>query len=517
LPSAGEQPYVRLLTARFNGDSIQFILPAERHRLDVVLSGPWRCARASFSWRAIPRMGTYAGAFTSAPMIMDQRSAVNASSIPTAGGGVPSSGASRPAGAKLSNWAGNVEFGAERVHFPESVEQVQSVVRRARKVRALGLGHSFSRIADCAGDLVSLRRMNAVVALNAAASTVTVQAGISYGELAAYLHANGHALHNLPSTPHVSVAGACATATHGSGLGNGNLATAVSAIELVDGAGEVVTLSRGVDGDAFQGAVVALGGLGVVTKLTLDIQPTFDVTQTVYRDLAMGELEDHFHAIVSSGYSVSLFTDWARKNVGQVWIKRRVGDGGPAPGTDFHGARPATRNVHPVDGQPVENTTEQMGVPGPWHERLPHFRMGCTPSVGQELHSEYFIPLEHAVHAIRAIQALHERLAPHLFVSEIRTVAADALWMSPCYGRACVAVHTTWKPEWEQVARLLPLMEEALAPYQAVPHWGKLFAMQPATLRSRFSRLPDFRGLLGRYDPEGKFRNDFLDRYVHSA
>ncbi|HEX2077193.1 MAG TPA: FAD-binding protein [Longimicrobium sp.] len=448
---------------------------------------------------------------------MDESSALDPSSIPAVGGGFPSFGGSRPAGAKPANWAGNVEFGAERVHFPESVEQVQSVVRRSRKVRALGWGHSFSRIADCAGDLVSLRRMNGVVGLDPVASTVTVQAGISYGELSAYLHANGHALHNLPSTPHVSVAGACATATHGSGLGNGNLATAVSAIQFVDGAGEVVTLARGKDGDAFQGAVVALGGLGAVTALTLDVQPAFDVAQAVYRDLAMGELENHFHAIVSSGYSVSLFTDWAGNKVNQVWIKRRAGDGGPAPGSDFHGARPATRNVHPVEGHPAENTTEQMGVPGPWHERLPHFRMGCMPSIGRELHSEYFVPLEHGIHAIRAMQALQERLAPHLFVSELRTVAADGLWMSPCYGRACLAVHTTWKPEWEHVIRLLPLMEEKLAPYEAVPHWGKLFTMRPAALRSRFARLPDFRALLARYDPGGKFRNDFLDRYVHPA
>lgn len=444
-------------------------------------------------------------------MIMDESRAPDPASIPAAEGG------SRPAGAKLANWAGNVEFGAERVHFPETVEQVQAVVRRSRKVRALGCGHSFSRIADCTGDLVSLRRMNGVIALDAAASTVTVQAGISYGELSAYLHANGHALHNLPSTPHVSVAGACATATHGSGLGNGNLATAVSAIEFVDGSGEVVTLARGRDGDVFQGAVVALGGLGVVTRLTLDVRPTFHVAQAVYRDLPMGELENHFHAILSGGYSVSLFTDWARDHVSQVWIKRRAGDGGPAPGTGFYGARPATRNVHPVEGQPAENATEQMGVPGPWHERLPHFRMGCMPSVGRELHSEYFVPLEHGMDAIRAVQALRERIAPHLFVSEIRTVAADALWMSPCYGRACLAVHTTWKPEWEHVIRLLPLMEEKLAPYQAVPHWGKLFTMQPAALRSRFARLPDFRAFLARYDPGGKFRNDFLDRYVHSA
>jgi len=414
----------------------------------------------------------------------------------------------------LANWAGNVEYRAERVYHPESVEQVQEVVRRSRKLRALGSRHSFSRIADSTGTLVSLRRMNRVVSLDPAAGTVTIEAGATYGDLSSYLHASGFALHNLPSTPGISIAGACSTGTHGSGSASGNVATPVAAIEFVDAAGEVVTLSRD-DGEAFRGAVVGLGALGIITKLTLDVQPAFDVAQVVYLDLPMSALEDGFDEIMASGYSVSLFTDWTRNNIRQVWIKRRVGRAGwSAAAADFHGARPATGDVHPVDGQPADRCTRQMGVRGPWHERLPHFGTGQTPSVGSELHSEYFMPVEHAWAAIVAIGELREHIAPHLFISEIRTVAADDLWMSPCYQRACVAIHMTWKPEWASVAALLPLIEQKLAPFEPVPHWAKLFTIPPAVLRSRYAKLADFDESIRRYDPHGKFRNEFLDEIL---
>lgn len=416
--------------------------------------------------------------------------------------------------ARLANWAGNVEYRAERVYYPESVEQVQEVVRRSRKVRALGSRHSFSRIADSTDSLISLRRMNRVVSLDPAAGTVTVEAGATYGELSSYLHASGFALHNLPSTPAISIAGACSTGTHGSGSGNGNVATAVAAIEFVDAAGEVATLSRD-DGGAFPGAVVGLGALGVITKLTLNLQRAFDVAQVVYRDLPMSVLNERFEEIMASGYSVSLFTDWTRKNIGQVWVKRRIeGVGWSEAPSHVHGASRATADVHPLHAHPADRCTPQMGVPGPWHERLPHFRMGETPSDGSELHSEYFMPVEYAWPAIMAIEALREHIAPHLFISEIRTVGADDLWMSPCYQRACVAIHMTWKPAWDAVAALLPLIEQKLAPFDPVPHWGKVFTLSPAALRLRYAKLADFEELIRRYDLHGKFRNDFLDEIL---
>ena len=450
---------------------------------------------------------------------MNKRTFLKTSSALLLGGGLISRlTGCRSAAEPLTNWAGNLVYGTHRVHYPGTIEQAQVVVRRSRKIRALGSRHSFNRIADSDDNQMSLLRMNRVVSLDRAASTVTVEGGMTYGDLAQYLHANGYALHNMASLPHISVAGACATATHGSGSKLGNLATAVSAMEFIAADGELVTLSRQTDGDRFRGAVVGLGALGVVTKLTLDVQPTFEMTQVVYRNLPMRELEKNFDAIMGSGYSVSLFTDWTRRNINQVWIKSRVTDGAPRPLPDeLHGARLATRKMHPLDDEIPESFTEQMGIPGPWPERMPHFKMGFRPSAGKELQSEYFVPIEHAYEAIMAVETLQPRITPHMFISEIRTIAADDLWMSPFHGRACVALHTTWKQDWDTVMGLLPLIEEKLAPYAPLPHWGKLFAMSPRVIQSRYGRLPDFRALLAHYDPEGKFRNLFLDRVLYDA
>jgi xylitol oxidase len=279
----------------------------------------------------------------------------------------------------------------------------------------------------------------------------------------------------------------------------------------------VIRLSRRDDGEQFLGAVVGLGALGVVTKVTLELEPTFDVKQVVYLDMPMQELARDFDTIMSSGYSVSLFTNWKNKNINEVWVKARVAAGSPttAPAPEFHGARAATRNMHPVAEQSAEPCTEQMGVPGPWCDRLPHFKMGFTPSTGAELQAEYFVPIEHAYDAMMAIETLHDQLTPHLFISEIRTVAADDQWMSPCFQKACVAFHTTWKPEWDAVSRLLPLLEQQLSPFGPTPHWAKLFTLSPAVLQTRYARLADFRRLVDRYDPAGKFRNEFLSRNIY--
>ena len=309
-----------------------------------------------------------------------------------------------------TNWAGNVRYSTGNLYRPTTVEQVQEAVRKCAKLRGLGTRHSFNWIADSKDNQISVRELNNVVGIDKQAKTVTVEGGISYGQLCPQLNQAGYALHNLASLPHISVAGACSTATHGSGIKNGNLATAVSAIEFVDAAGELVTLSRDKDKDRFLGAVVGLGGLGIITKLTLDIQPAYSMKQAVYQHLPVSELTAHFDAIEASGYSVSLFTDWMTQTINQVWIKSRVEEGHSAPlAPDFYGAKLATRNLHPLENLSAENCTEQMGVVGPWYERLPHFRMGFTPSAGNELQSEYFVPAEHAVEAILAVIRLAMR------------------------------------------------------------------------------------------------------------
>jgi xylitol oxidase len=419
---------------------------------------------------------------------------------------------------KLTNWAGNLEYSTDRLFPANSMEQITSYVKQHKQFKVLGTRHCFNNIADSTHGFLSLKSMDEVAVLDPESRTVKLHAGMTYGQLCPYLHSKGFALHNLASLPHISVAGACSTATHGSGEKNGNLATAVSALELVAAGGEVVKLSRQKDGDLFQGAVVGLGSLGVITKVTLDIQPTYLMRQYVYENLPLSELKVNFDAIESSAYSVSLFTDWLNDRIREVWIKSRVEEGQAFHATpEFFGAKLATRNLHPISELSAENCTEQMGVPGPWYERLPHFRMGFTPSAGKELQSEYFVPRKNAVEAILAIDRLREQVSPHLLITEIRAIAADTLWMSPCYEQPSVTIHFTWKQDWPAVSKLLPVIEKELAPFEARPHWGKLFAMSPAELKSRYKRLPDFIQLSTKYDPYGKFRNAFLERNIFSS
>ena len=419
---------------------------------------------------------------------------------------------------KLRNWAGNIEYSTDKVQAVSSLDQVQDYVKTQNKLKVLGTRHCFNNIADSQDGLLLLKGMDSVISLDPAKRSVTVGAGITYGALSPYLDANGFALHNLASLPHISVAGACSTATHGSGQKNGNLATAVSGLELITADGKVVTLSRERDGETFNGAVVGLGALGVITKVTLDLQPSFMMRQYVYENLPLSELKEHFDAIESSGYSVSLFTDWQKQRVNELWIKSRIEQGQAFRATpEFFGAKLATRNLHPIAALSAENCTEQMGVAGPWYERLPHFRMGFTPSAGKELQSEYFVPRQHAVEAILAVARLREQVGPLLLITEIRTIAADNLWMSPCYRQDCVTIHFTWKPDWPGVSKLLPVIEKELAPFDARPHWGKLFTISPVELKRIYKKMPAFIALSQQFDPHGKFRNEYLNKNIFAA
>ena len=421
---------------------------------------------------------------------------------------------------RRTNWAGNYEYRAARVHRPRTLDELREVVHRADKVKVLGTRHSFNDIADTAGDHVSLEHFDRVVSIEPTrhGARVTVEGGITYGQLCRRLREAGYALRNLASLPHISVAGACATATHGSGVANGNLATAVRAMQVVTADGQVVEVSREADGDRFNGVVVSLGAIGVVTRLTLEAVPAYDVWQEVFENLALDEATSDFDGVTSAAYSVSLFTDWRGPRFNQVWLKHRVSDQ-PDSSREMtrRGATPATRNLHPISTMPAANCTPQMNVPGPWDERLPHFRMEFTPSAGEELQSEYFVPRDRAAEALRAVGAIRAHVAPLLQICEVRTIAADELWMSPCYRQPCAAIHFTWEQNWPAVRALLPTIERQLAPLEPRPHWGKLFTLAPHELAPRYPRLPDFRALAQAHDPAGKFRNAFLQRYLFSS
>jgi xylitol oxidase len=417
----------------------------------------------------------------------------------------------------MNNWAGNIEFGTQTIDDAATGDAVRACVKAHERMKALGTRHSFNRIADSTDRFVAVPALNDV-SIDVEAKTVTVGAGITYGQLAPVLHQQGWALHNLASLPHISVGGSISTGTHGSGETNGTLASAVSAIEFVSATGEFERLSRARDGETFKGAVVGLGALGVITRVTLDVQPAYTMRQHVYENMPLAEVTRHFDAIQASGYSVSLFWDWQGSRINAVWIKTRVDAATPfdAPAR-FHGATRAAKNLHPIAELSAEHCTEQLGAVGPWHERLPHFRMGFMPSAGRELQSEYFVPRRNAVDAILAVETLKDQIGPHLFVTEIRAIAADDLWMSPACGQDSIAIHFTWKPDMDAVSRLMPRIERALAPYRARPHWGKLFTVTPATLRSIYPKLPAFVALAKRYDAQGKFRNAFLNEHIFTT
>lgn len=410
-----------------------------------------------------------------------------------------------------SNWAGNHTYAADRVVRPRSVAELCAFVAGTPWLKPLGTRHSFNDVADFAGGtLIDVSAIDCPVEINHEESTVTVGAAIRYGELAVVLDAAGYALANLASLPHCTVAGSIATATHGSGQHNQNLSAAVAALEIVTADGALRTYTR-TDAE-FPGLVVGLGALGVVTRVTLDVVPSYQVRQYVFDHLPWDAALDCFDEIQNAAYSVSLFTTWADDVVDQVWLKNIVDADHPADArTDFYGAPAATEPRHPVRaaGMSAANCTRQLGVPGPWYQRIPHFRMEFTPSAGDELQSEYFVPRHDAVAALQEILDIADVVAPLLFVSEIRTVAGDDLWLSPAYDGDRVALHFTWRPWQREVEAVLPIIEDRLARFDARPHWAKLFHTA-----AHYPRRHDFRELAARLDPQGKFASDFVRRHV---
>jgi alditol oxidase len=414
-----------------------------------------------------------------------------------------------------SNWAGNYAYRAQKLHRPRNLEELQEIVAGASSVHVLGSRHSFNGIAD-ADELISLESLHAQETLHAHvvvdrdAGTVSFGAGLKYGELVERLNDEGLALHNLASLPHISVAGAVATATHGSGDRNGNLATAVVGLELVTSSGELLKTARG-DAD-LDGMVVGLGALGAVTRITLEVQPAFEARQRVFEALSWDALFESFDQITAAGYAVSVCTRFGSA-IDQVWVKSRIDEPDRTDG-DLFGATPAAVDRHVILGLDPAPCTPQLGRPGPWWDRLPHFRMGFTPSAGEELQSEYVIPRRHGLAAIDGVRALAERIRPLLLVCEIRTIAADGLWMSMNYEQDSVALHFTWKPEQDAVEEVLVDLENTLAAFGARPHWGKLFHADAAAIAQLYPRHADFVALAERLDPRGAFRNPWLEAHV---
>ena len=408
----------------------------------------------------------------------------------------------------MKNWSGNVTFEPALVVRPTSVADIQSAVIAGESVRALGSAHSFNTIADSKDVMISFEHFPQVAEIDLVTKQVRVPAGLRYGELASALHAAGLALPNMGSLPHITVVGATSTGTHGSGLGNQNLSAAIVKIELITAAGVELTIS----GDELDAARVGLGALGIIHHLTLQLVDTFDLAQTVYFDLPFANLVAHFEAVMGAGYSVSAFTRWGEALVDQLWVKSRV-DIDTLPGAELFGARRAKEKSHPLAGAPTESATEQLGSVGPWHERLPHFKLDFTPSFGDELQTEYFVDRKDAADALNAVYALRAQIQPLLLVTELRTIAADQNWLSEAYGRDSLAIHFTWKPDLVGVTAFLPTLEAALAPFKARPHWGKLFTASNFNFTALYPRFTPWLKYRAGLDPHRKFINEQLSSW----
>lgn len=413
-------------------------------------------------------------------------------------------------GGQFKNWAGNVVFGATRKALPRTLAEVQELVASSEHIRAVGAAHSFSSIADTTGVHINLANLDTDLRISSDRSFVTVAAGTTYGELAILLDRAGLALHNMASLPHISVGGAIATGTHGSGDLNGNLATAVVSLQIVTANGKVVELSPDSNGDAFKGAVVSLGAMGIVTRVGLRVQPAYSVSQVVFAGMDCDSLFANFEEIFSSSYSVSAFTKWQEGPDCQLFLKQRNETNERWVALELMGALRRKIRVHPLPEHSADCCTEQLGIPGPWHERLPHFRLDFTPSFGDELQTEYLVPRSSAVEALRRVKALRDTIGPLLQVSEIRTIAADDLWLSGSYGRDSVGIHFTWHND-SAVLGVLPLLDAALYPLGARPHWGKLFTMAPTQIAKTYPQLTAFTEMVRHWDPTGKFTNSVFE------
>ncbi|CAA9337343.1 MAG: hypothetical protein AVDCRST_MAG72-604 [uncultured Nocardioidaceae bacterium] len=414
----------------------------------------------------------------------------------------------------MRNWAGNVSYAAAEVAHPTSVGDVQRIVAQARRVRAVGTGHSFNRIADTTGTLLSASRLPRVVDVDSEARTVRVSAGLRYGDIGHVLRNEGLALPNTGSLPHISIAGAVATATHGSGAGNRILSSGVRSLTLVTATGDLVTADRESRPDDFDGWLVALGRLGVVVELVLDLVPDFEVAQTVVEDVDEGLLAEELTSVLASAYGVSVFADWRGGRATQVWVKEQVGRDGGWDGAPLWGGRAADGPRHPIPGMPVEHATVQMGQAGPWNERLPHFRLDFMPSSGDELQSEFWVAARHASDAWTALSGLRDRIAPVLQILEVRAIAADPCWLSPTRGEPTVAFHLTWVSDADAVRAAVTALESELTVFDVRPHWGKVFVTTPARLAELYPRLPDFRRLVAELDPAAKLGNELVDGWL---
>ena len=408
----------------------------------------------------------------------------------------------------MQNWSKNVDFNDRSYLRPESLAELQELVRSNAKIRARGTAHCFNEIANTSSYAINLSRMPKTIEVNPASNSVTVAAGLKYGDLAPVLHQQGWGLNNLASLPHISIAGSISTGTHGSGMRNQNLANQVLALDLVTAEGELRHIDR--TNPAFNALVVGLGLGGIIYQYELKIEPTFEIRQVIYPDIPLDVLQRSFDQIMGTAYSVSYFTDWSTTQVGNLWCKFRNDEVIPE---SIGGCAKADKKFHPIPSVDPVACTEQLGAPGFWHERLSHFKLDFTPSVGEEIQTEFFVDRKDAAAAIEAVSKLGAEITPLLWITELRTIAADDLWLSGAYQRDTLAIHFTWKKD-DAIYPVIEKVEAALHPFNYRPHWGKVFTADAQYLKSVYPKMSEFQALMQALDPSKKFENTFTRKTV---
>ena len=403
----------------------------------------------------------------------------------------------------MQNWSKNVDFNDKSYLQPTSLTELQELIRSNPKVRARGTAHCFNEIANTSSVALNLAKMPKTIEIDAAKKSVRVAAGLTYGELAPLLHAQGWALGNMASLPHISIAGSISTGTHGSGIKNQNLANQVLSLDMVTTEGELRHIDR--TNPAFNALVVSLGLGGIVYQYQLRVEESFQIRQVVYPEIPLDIVQRNFDSIMGSAYSVSYFTDWSSDQVGNLWCKFRDGEVIPE---SIGGSAQADRKFHPIPSVDPVACTEQLGTTGDWHDRLSHFKLEFTPSVGEEIQTEFFVDRKDAAAAIEAVSQLGAEITPLLWITELRTIAADNLWLSSAFERDTLAIHFTWKKD-EAIYPVIEKVEAVLRPFNYRPHWGKVFTADAVYLKSVYPKINEFKALVEALDPTSKFENSF--------
>lgn len=408
----------------------------------------------------------------------------------------------------MQNWSKNVDFNDRDFLQPGTLTELQESIRSNQKIRARGTAHSFNEIANTSSYAINLAKMPRLIEVNADRTSVKVAAGLTYGELAPVLHSQGWALNNLASLPHISIAGSISTGTHGSGIKNQNLANQVSSFDIVTSEGELRHIDR--TNPVFNALIIGLGLSGIVYQYDLRIEPTFEIRQVIYPQIPFNILQRNFDEIMGTAYSVSYFTDWSRDQVGNLWCKFRDNEVIPE---SVGGISKAESKYHPIPSVDATACTDQFGESGDWHQRLPHFKLEFIPSVGEEIQTEFFMDRKDAAAALEVLMQLSDVITPLLWITELRTMAADEIWLSGAYQRDTLAIHFTWKKE-DTIYSVIQKVEDALRPFNYRPHWGKVFTADAKYLSTVYPRMSEFKALILALDPSKKFENTFTRRIL---